>query len=67
MNKQAELLITLRDNCNVVIQALLENKDLTGETLPEINSFKMDLLMDAEEITRQLMYDVSPTHNPEVA
>lgn len=55
------LLCTIRDNCNVTIQTLLNRKDLTFETLPEIDLFTFQELLNAEDVTRDIMYQVDPS------
>ena len=64
MNKQLDLLITLRDNINVTVQTLLATKDVTGDTLRELSPLDIDIITGAEEITRELMYDTDPTTDP---
>jgi len=64
MNKQLDLLLTLRDNINVVAQTLLKKKDVTGETLPTLSGYEFNLCETVEGITREIMYTVDPSTDP---
>jgi hypothetical protein len=46
------------------MQTLLEMKDLAGKTLPDISAYQLDILIEAEDITRDLMYIVAPDQKP---
>ena len=61
MDKNADLLITIRDNINVVLQTLIAKHDFSGETLPGITTSDFETLKDAEQITRDLMHTVDPS------